>query len=164
MTLILIRGRTPNRRPAGVNGGRDHAVAPHVAAGGGGLGDQAVGRGGGRGPTGVLLGVAPAQLLHDLGGLAIGGHVGLDGGVAQQTVVEGLLGLIGLAAGGVHHEGDAVVQEQVEVPEGAVLDAEGLEGGPVDLWGEILKQKPSGLVNVVTSAAGPVLTRGPPIG
>ena len=102
----LIRGGGAPNGGTRVDGSGDHAVAPHVA-GRGGLGDQGVGDAGGRGTAGGLaLGVtvAPApQLLHDLAGLVLGGHVGLDGGVAQQTIVQGFLGLGGLAAGGVHH-------------------------------------------------------------
>lgn len=61
-------GRAPDGVGAGRvdGGGGHHAVAPHVAAGGGRLGQAHIIRGaGGRGPTGGLLGGPASQLLNN---------------------------------------------------------------------------------------------------
>ena len=51
--------------------------------------------------------------------------------------------LLSLTTSGVHDQGDAVVQEQMEVLEGPVLHAQGLQGRPVNLRGQILQQQPA---------------------
>lgn len=98
-----------------------------------------------------LTTATPGQGLHDLAGLVLGGHCGLNGGVAQQAIVQGLLGLGSFAAGGIHNQCNSIVQEQVEILEGTVLNAKSFEGGPVNLRGEILQQKPSGLVKATVA-------------
>ena len=170
---------------AGARGGGGHT--PGVRAGGGGQeaaagddgrrGHGGVGRGRRRGGEAVarLLRVH-SQLLQDHGHLVVGRRVGVDGRVAQEALVERLLGLQakevserkangrvrsethldGLLARLVLDEGDAVVEIEVEVLEGAVLDAERLQGAPVYLWREVPEEKPP-------LALEAVLPRGPPV-
>jgi hypothetical protein len=97
-------------------------------------------------------------LLNDTVGVNLRGHVSLDGGITQQAVVKGLLGLVGLAAGGVHNQGDAIVEEQVKVLQGSMLDAQGLQSGSIDLRCEVFEQQPGGLVDRVIVGTGSVLS------
>lgn len=82
----------------------------------------------------------------------------MNGGITQQAVVEGLLGLVGLASGGVHDQGDAIVEEQVKVLQGSMLDAQGLQSGSIDLRCEVFEQQPGGLVDRVIIGTGSVLS------
>lgn len=82
----------------------------------------------------------------------------MNGGITQQAVVEGLLGLVGLASGGVHDQGDAIVEEQVKVLQGSMLDAQGLQSGSIDLRCKVFEQQPGGLVDRVIIGTGSVLS------
>ena len=97
-------------------------------------------------------------MLNDTVGVNLGGHVGLDGGITQQAVVEGLLGLVGLTAGGVHNQGDAIVEKQVKVLQGSMLDAQGFQSGSINLRCEVFEQQPGGLVDRVIIGTGSVLS------
>ncbi len=73
-------------------------------------------------------------LLH----LRLQRQVGENGGVAEDAVVQGRLRLDGLLAIRVSSNGRAVVQKEVKQVQGAVLAAQGLQGGAINLWRERL--------------------------
>jgi hypothetical protein len=45
----------------------------------------------------------------------------------NKQLLRAFLGLVGLTAGGVHNQGDAIVKEQVKVLQRSMLDAQGFQ-------------------------------------
>ena len=112
------------------NGSGGHAVTPHVVGlRGAGGSPTADGRG-----LAAVDGVAASQLLHNVIGLGLVGDVGLDGGVVQEAVVKSLLGFGCLPTRVVHDESNTIVEEQMELIKGSVLDAKRFKVAP-SIWG-----------------------------
>lgn len=66
-----------------------------------------------------------------------------DGGVAQDTHVQRLLGLGCFLLGTVSDHSIALGQVQVECDEGAVLQTQRAQRGAIDLGGEVPKNQPA---------------------
>jgi len=86
---------------------------------------------------------ARGDRLHDQPDLVLPCCLGQDCRVPQHTVVQGILRLLCLLPIAVLDESNAVGQVETEVHERSVLLAEGLQGGPIDLGGQVLQQQPA---------------------
>lgn len=83
-------------------------------------------------------------MLENVLDFAFARRLGADRRVAEDAIVERLLGFAGLFARIVLAQGDAVIQIQMEMLKRSVLDAQGAQGRTVDLRCQVLQQQPSG--------------------
>jgi len=88
----------------------------------------------------TVLGESPDDALH----LLLLRSSGQDRGVAEHTVVQSVLGLLGFLPVAVLDQGDPMSEIEVEVVKRTVLHAESTQSGPVNLSCQVLEKEPGG--------------------